>query len=203
MPRKDLREFFQKDVYKLSPVEFEKCCLEILRGYAEEENLRDFKIVHNEIVKAHDGDYQIDVYSEFTVFGGSKIKVLVECKQYNDLNFIKRERIELLYNRLQSTGCHKGILMATSYFQRGAIRFAQEHGICLIQVMNTYDKFISRADGPDYINKIPIEEEAVFRYPIYSADTINNGRKQVYPTTAAVNLIIDEIKKEKGIIDSN
>ena len=100
MPRIDTREYYKKDVKDLTPVEFEECCLLTLRGYAEEERLDNFFISHNEIVKAHDGDYQVDVYSEFTIFGGSKIRVLVECKQYRSA--IKRERVELLFNRLQS-----------------------------------------------------------------------------------------------------
>ena len=119
----------------------------VLRGYAEEMHLDNFVISHNEIVKAHDGDYQVDVYSEFTIFGGSKIKVLVECKQYNSP--VKRERVELLYSRLQSTGSHKGILMTTAQFQSGAIRFAEEHGITLIEVMNTCDRFHSYSSGTD------------------------------------------------------
>ena len=69
MPRINIREYYRKDVKELSPVEFEKCCLMILRGYAEEMHFDDFLISHNEIVKAHDGDYQVDIYSEFTIFG--------------------------------------------------------------------------------------------------------------------------------------
>ena len=71
MPRINIREYYRKDVKELSSVEFEECCLIVLRGYAEEMRLDNFVISHNEIVKAHDGDYQVDVYSEFTFFGGT------------------------------------------------------------------------------------------------------------------------------------
>lgn len=196
MPRIDTREYYKKDVKDLTPIEFEDCCLLILRGYAEEERCDNFVISHNKIVKAHDGDYQVDVYAEFTVFGGSKIKVLVECKQYN--SSVKRERVELLYSRLQSTGCHKGILMATTQFQSGAIQFAEEHGISLIEVMNTCDKFYSYASAPDSADCIPFEQELLHHYSVYYAQMVTGQKKQVYPTSSMISGYIDEINSERG-----
>ena len=64
----------------LFPVEFEKWCTEILRGYAVERNLQDFVIKHNEKIIASDGNYQIDIYAEFTALE-VKFKVLCECKK--------------------------------------------------------------------------------------------------------------------------
>ena len=194
MPRINIREYYRKAVKELSSVEFEECCLMVLRGYAEEMHLDNFVISHNEIVKAHDGDYQVDVYSEFTIFGGSKIKVLVECKQYNSP--VKRERVELLYSRLQSTGSHKGILMTAAQFQSGAIRFAEEHGITLIEVMNTCDRFHSYSSGTD--SGLPLEEEILRRYPVFCANSATDERKQVFPTTSMIAKYITEIYAEKG-----
>ena len=196
MPRINIREYYRKDVKELSSVEFEECCLMVLRGYAEEMRLDNFVISHNEIVKAHDGDYQVDVYSEFTIFGGSKIKVLVECKQYNSP--VKRERVELLYSRLQSTGAHKGILMTTAQFQSGALRFAEEHGITLIEVMNTCDRFHSYASGPSFHENLSMEDEILHRSPVFTANMVTGERKRVYPTTAMINSYVEEIQHEKG-----
>ena len=195
MPRINIREYYRKDVKELSSVEFEECCLTVLRGYAEEMNLDSFVISHNEIVKAHDGDYQVDVYSEFTIFGGSKIKVLVECKQYSCP--VKRERVELLYSRLQSTGSHKGILMTTAQFQSGALRFAEEHGITLIEVMNTCDRFHSYASGPSFHENQTMEDEILHRSPVFIANMVTGERKQIYPTSAMVNGYIKEILHER------
>lgn len=196
MSRINIREYYKKDVKELSAVEFEECCLAVLRGYAEEKHLDSFMISHNEILKSHDGDYQVDVYSEFTIFGGSKIKVLIECKQYNSP--VKRERVELLYSRLQSTGSHKGILMTTAQFQSGAIRFAEEHGITLIEVMNTCDRFHSYASGPSFHENLSLEDEILYRSPVFTANVVVGGRQQVYPTTAMINSYIEEIQREKG-----
>ena len=181
MPRMDIREYYKKDVKELSSIEFEECCLIILRGYAEEMNLANFVITHNEIVKTYDGDYQVDVYSEFTIFGGSKIKVLVECKQYNSP--VKRERVELLYSRLQSTGSHKGILMTTAQFQSGALRYAEQHGITLIEVRNTCDRFHSYANSPNYHENLSLEQEILRRSPVFFADIVTGGGKQIYPSS--------------------
>ena len=68
-------------VLSLTPTEFEKYCYKILKGYAEEESLKDFTTTHNKKIETYDGKYQIDVYAEFTALN-SKIKVLCECKQY-------------------------------------------------------------------------------------------------------------------------
>ena len=51
-----------KRISDMTPTEFERCCLDILSGYAEEEHLNGFEITHNKIIKASDGRYQIDVY---------------------------------------------------------------------------------------------------------------------------------------------
>ncbi len=194
MPRINIREYYKKDVKELSSVEFEKCCLMVLRGYAEEVYLDNFVISHNEIVKAHDGDYQVDIYSEFTIFGKSKIKVLVECKQYSSP--VKRERVELLHSRLISTGSHKGILMTTAQFQSGALRFAEEHGITLIEVMNTCDRFHSYASEANF--NLPFEQEILRRYPVFCAHLVTDERKQVFPTTSMIGRYIAEIHTEKG-----
>ena len=70
-------------VCSMTPTEFEKYCGEILRGYAEAEQLKDFTITHNTDLTSHDGTYQIDLYATFTAMG-SKFKVICECKRYKD-----------------------------------------------------------------------------------------------------------------------
>lgn len=44
-----------KRISDMTPTEFERCCLDILSGYAEEEHLNGFEITHNKIIKASDG----------------------------------------------------------------------------------------------------------------------------------------------------
>lgn len=54
---------YREFVASVSPTEFEKLCLEILKSYAEAEHLSEFSIQHNVSIPADDGTYQIDVYA--------------------------------------------------------------------------------------------------------------------------------------------
>ena len=89
----------------ISPTEFELLVKEHLEGAGKE--LKDFKATHNVHLLKSDGEYQIDIYAEFEVLGPS-FKVLVECKRHK--NEIKREVIQILYDKLRATGAHKGML---------------------------------------------------------------------------------------------
>jgi restriction system protein len=48
---------------------------------------------------------------------------------------VSREEVQVLSQRLQSTGTHKGILVSTNGFQRAAIEYATAHGIALVRVL--------------------------------------------------------------------
>lgn len=113
----------------ISPTEFEKLIHDYLSNLGEK--LGSFKATHNLYIEKVDGNYQIDVYAEFNAIGGM-IKVLVECKKYK--NSVKRETVQLLFDKLRATGTHKGMIFSSSGFQSGAIKFAEEHGIALIKV---------------------------------------------------------------------
>ena len=114
---------------KISPTDFEKFVLDMLsKEFSKYDNCT---INHDETIKAHDGNYQIDIYIEHDVMGIT-YKTLVECKYYTCP--IKREVVAVLHSKIQSCGAHKGILVSSSNFQKGAMSFAREHGIALIQV---------------------------------------------------------------------
>lgn len=114
---------------ELTPEEFEKYSLDVL--YEQTKGLENLKIEHNKILEVYDGNYQIDGYIEFTVMG-IKYKTLVECKHYRSP--ITREKVQILYEKIQSIGAQKGILISTSNFQSGAIQYASVHGVALIQL---------------------------------------------------------------------
>ena len=135
----------QDYVCSISPTEFEEFCLELLKIYATEENLKDFTIEHNVKQEAPDGTYQLDIIASFTALD-VQLKILCECKQYTSQ--VKRERVEILEGRLKSLGMHKGILLSTSGFQSGAIQYAKSHGIALIQVFDHSCQKYSHNGGP-------------------------------------------------------
>ena len=113
----------------LTPEEFEKYSLDILSEQSR--NLENVKIEHNKWIEVSDGNYQIDGYIEFEVMG-VKYKTIIECKHYK--SSIPREKVQVLYGKIQSLGAQKGILISTSNFQSGAIEYAKVHGIALIQL---------------------------------------------------------------------
>jgi len=97
------------------------------------ENLPDATFTHNEIIKVSDGEYQIDGTIRFQVMGVSYL-TLVECKKYKGP--ISREKVQVLFDKIRAVGAQKGILVTTSYFQKGALDYASNHGIALIQIVD-------------------------------------------------------------------
>ena len=174
-------KIMEQTVCSISPEEFECYCLEVLRVYAEKEKLTDFSIEHNVKVPASDGIYQIDVLCQFKALNVN-IKVLVECKQYKKP--VPREKVELLYSRLNSLGMHKGILISTSGFQHGAIRYAVAHGVALIQLADKEIDFIVASQKSDDLFSY-VRTELYNLYPQYIAKAwINSSISMVdiYPS---------------------
>lgn len=114
----------------ITPKEFEKYSLNLLKEQTQ--GLENLEIQHNVIIQKSDGNYQIDGKIQFDVMG-IRYVTLVECKHYK--NAITREKVQVLYDKIRAVGAHKGILISTSSFQSGAIKFAKEHGIALIQIV--------------------------------------------------------------------
>lgn len=179
-------------VADITPIAFEKLCLEVIRGYAEKERLSDFQITHNKKFIVNDGTYQIDVYAEFTALG-VKHKTIIECKRQS--HPIKREVVVVLAEKVRSLGAHKGILMATCGFQKGAIQYAKQYGIALLQIMNEQVKHIQNSTQMtnveqqriilEYRRRLPqycvMEWDLEFEYPsieVYPTDTIKNKAKE-------------------------
>ncbi len=181
-------------ITKLSPTDFEKYCLEILKAYAENENLTDFSIEHNYIAKGYDGDYQIDVYAEFTALE-CRFKVLCECKRYS--HPIKRDIVATLHSKLNSIGAQKGILMSTSDFQSGAIQFAKEHGIALIQLNSKEHYFHSYSNGNEDSIHNNMNDFIDKYYPPISAQEIKDYYQEtdIYPTPQ----MIQEMYNKKSL----
>lgn len=183
-------------VLSLTPTEFEKYCCEILKGYAEKEQLKDFSITHNEKIKTHDGTYQIDVYAEFTALN-SKFKVLCECKQYT--SSVSREKVAVLHDKIESIGAHKGILLATSDFQSGAIQYAKAHGIALITVEDHTLKIHSFSNESGILDENDPFAYGVLHMPpvvasVYSEDM--NEPQRIYPTRAMIGkLMLEQTKR--------
>ena len=128
----------------IKPMDFEVFCMETLKAYAEKEKLCDFKIAHNQKISVDDGTYQIDVLAEYTALG-AKNTVIVECKKQS--RSVEREIVAALDRKLQSIGAQKGILISTTGFQKGAVLYAEKHGIALWQIFDNYIRHVSMSAG--------------------------------------------------------
>jgi len=127
----------------VSPEEFEREVMILLEKTFDppaQPNIR-----HREFLDGMDGTYEIDLTVKFRLLGVDFL-VVVECKKHK--NPIKRETVQVLHDRIQSTGAQKGIIFSTSSFQRGAIEYASKHGIALIMFISGKSTYFTRAFGP-------------------------------------------------------
>jgi restriction system protein len=122
---------FIEEPFNISPERFEEEVEKLLRRSGI--GLPEFKVQRLEKIQASDGVYEIDVTARFEVLGSSFL-VLVECKHHK--NPIKREVVQVLYDRIRAVGAHKGMIFSTASFQKGAVEFARAHKIALIKVID-------------------------------------------------------------------
>jgi restriction system protein len=133
---------------------------------AKGENLEGFEISpKREVLEGSDGEYEFDVVAKFTVFGEASILVLIECKKYSATNPIKREKVQILYDKLRSVGGNKAMFFSTSKFQRGAIEYAQAHGISLVMFANNEITYAVKARFIDSC-EVTIDEDGETAYQI-------------------------------------
>jgi restriction system protein len=124
----------------LTPQEFEEEVERLLRQLGV--GLFALETRRLERIDGSDGSYEIDVTARFEALGANFL-VLIECKHHK--NPIKREVVQILYDRIRAVGGQKGMIFSTSSFQRGAIEFAKAHGIALVQITDGQAAFATRS----------------------------------------------------------
>jgi restriction system protein len=130
------------DPINLTPDQFESEVEKLVRKLGYE--LAEFKTQRLEQIKGSDGEYEIDVTARFEALGVNFL-VLIECKHHK--HPIKRDVVQVLYDRLRAVGAQKGMIFATTSFQRGAIEYAKKHGIALVEVVDGKTSYSTRAYG--------------------------------------------------------
>jgi restriction system protein len=106
--------------------------------------LLGFESKHRAKLTGVDGTNEIDILARFAALG-VEFKVLVECKHQSEP--VKRQVVQVLNDRIRSMGAQKGLLVATTRFQRGAIEYAQQHGIALVQLVEGRATYFTRGSG--------------------------------------------------------
>ena len=127
------------DPITLTPDQFE---IEV-KGLIEKAGLglSHFSVQRLEKLDGPDGEYEIDVTARFRALGADFL-VLIECKHYK--HPVKRDVVQVLFDRIRAVGAHKGMIFSTAKFQSGAIKYAKMHGIALVQIADRRTAFASR-----------------------------------------------------------
>jgi restriction system protein len=128
---------------KITSIQFEqqvKTFLESTSG-----KLNGFQTEHRESMDGPDGTYEIDITARFKIFGADFL-VLVECK--NHKNHIKREQVQMLHAKQVSLSAQKAMLFATTPFQDGAVEYANQHGIALVQLASGETLYFTKGANP-------------------------------------------------------
>lgn len=125
--------------FSLSPTAYEEAVADIVTAMDLE--LTDWQVQHLEHVAGLDGTYVIDVTARFRL-KGLDFLVLFECKRHSSP--VKREHVQVLHRKLQSTGAQKGVVVAASGFQSGALEYATAHHIACIRLVDNAWTYLTR-----------------------------------------------------------
>jgi Restriction endonuclease len=104
-------------------------------------DLVGWEVKHLDPVEGLDGTYTMDVTARFQL-AGMDFLILFECKRHKDP--VKRSDVQVLLTKLQSTGAQKGVVVAATGFQSGALEFAKAHGIACVRLVDNAWTYITR-----------------------------------------------------------
>ena len=177
---------------EMTPTEFEQYAISVLKEQFQNKEIDNYSFTHNVQKDAHDGSYQIDGEIKLSTMGVD-IVILVECKRYKGP--VKREHIQALYGKICSVGAHKGVFITTSYFQSGALKYAKEHGIALISIIDGQLRYEARSE--DWISN-PVIPSWVNHKPFCMA-----MQTQKSETSVSISYIDDTDALYRFIIENN
>jgi hypothetical protein len=184
-PDEEVVDFFVRRYppANISPDQFEQFVVELFQSAAAK--VTDLGITLHEKVKGVDGAYDFDATVRYQ-FLGMDFLVVVEVKRHN--HPIKREQVQVLHSKCLSVGAHKGVLVSTAPFQRGAIEFAKVHGIALVSVTEGRFTYETKSVDPP---KPPSRAEAAERFglPTFVGHCFSGGDT---PGTTQVTLMSTE-----------
>lgn len=127
----------------LTPRQYELAVKSILDGSGLP--LEQYSSTHLEEVSGVDGQYIIDVTARFSALG-AEFLVLVECK--HEGRKVERQDVQILHSKVVSAGAQKGMLFSIAGFQKGAIEYADVHGIALVQLASGSSTWFTKSAGP-------------------------------------------------------
>lgn len=164
----------------ITPSEFEQFVVDIFN--AVEPSVDHVEVTLHDRVLASDGSYDLDGTVRLQ-WGGLAFVVVLEAKCHKDP--IKREFVQVLHSKVQSIGAHKGVLVATSRFQSGALSYAKAHGIALVTVTEGRFTIETKAASPTPFASRERARE-LFGVPTFVGHTYRGGDS---PESTGVTLV--------------
>lgn len=149
--------------FELSPTDYERAVADLVR--AADHEVSDWRVEHLDSVEGVDGTYIIDVTVRFRLLGANYL-TLFECKRH--ASPVKREDVQVLHDKLRSTGAHKGVVVAASGFQKGALVYAKAHGIACVRLVDGAWTYETR-------DPTPVIPQATGHYVAYVRHLTNSG----------------------------
>lgn len=105
--------------------------------------IKDYSVQYSKTKTTPNGHLQIQGKIKYS-FLLIDYLVLIESKHY--MGPIKRKQIWELKEKMKKAGAQKGIFVTTSYYQFGAIKYAKEHEILLLSIVNADMQYKIRND---------------------------------------------------------
>ena len=158
---------------QVTPEEYEA---QVCSWLSQSEDFPCINWINRKVISGRGGDYEIDVLGEMTLLGGALFRILVECKRWS--RPVGRDVVLAHAMKLQYTAAHKGIIFATSGFQRGAIEAATEAGIATITFEDGNARYRTRSMGPNHKppDWVPSPTYAAYLMSATDATTISLSR---------------------------
>ncbi|WP_279119396.1 restriction endonuclease [Fusobacterium varium] len=117
---------------KNTGIEYEILTKEVYEEIIKKEGFKNIEVLHNVKKEGFSKTtHQIDVYFEYAL-AGTLHSVAIECKDYKSK--VSQEKLMAFYSKIIDLRVSKGIFVSKTGFQKGAIIFAQSHGIELVEL---------------------------------------------------------------------
>jgi len=175
--------------FTLEPSEYEQAVADIAASVGHE--ITSWRVRHLDPVEGLDGTYIIDVTVRFQL-AGLDFLVLFECKRH--ASPVKREHVQVLHTKMQSTGAHKGVLVAASGFQSGALHYARTHGIACVRLADDAWTYLSRSTSAErtvprptgsYTAYMLTADEDDYAFAVLTGSPANIRKMLLHPETTA------------------
>lgn len=135
---------WKREWLDLTPEEFEIRVVEWLKEEFGAENLKDVTVEHLADRESADG-IRCKLDALVTVrMAGMEYVTVVECKHQR--RRVEGEEVDILAAKVERYG-HKGLLVSTGGFQRGAVQRAKARKIALVHMTAGGPKYLARNKG--------------------------------------------------------